>query len=810
MAEAAEQQKTDSGETQPPLPQDALIILPVRQVVLFPGMSLPLAIGRPASIAAAQEAVRTERAIGVLLQTDAAIEDPTPAQLHKVGTTAQILRYITAPDGTHHVICRGVRRFRVVEFIPGYPYLVARIEEIGATQVMTPEIEARANLLRERAREAIELLQNVPAELASAIDRLDSASALADFVAGLLDVRPIDKQDILETIDLKERLDKVLSLLIQRIEVLKLSKAIGEQTQQSLSSQQREHILREQLRQIQKELGEGDDKASEIKELREKIEKAGMPKEAQDQALKELKRLERMPEASPEYGMVRSYLDWLIELPWSKLDPDTIDIAEARRILDEDHYGLPKVKRRILEYLAVRKLNPEGKSPILCFVGPPGVGKTSLGHSIARATGRKFVRLSLGGVHDEAEIRGHRRTYIGALPGNIIQSIRKAGTRNPVMMLDEVDKLGAGFHGDPSSALLEVLDPEQNATFRDNYLAIAFDLSKVLFIATANVLDSIPGPVRDRMEVIEIPGYTEDEKLEIARRYLLKRQLEATGLKPEQCEITEDAIRTIIRDYTREAGVRNLERQIGAICRHVAMRIAEGSCEHMRTDSAALPAILGPRRFENEAAMRTSVPGVATGLAWTPVGGDILFVEATRVPGRNKLILTGQLGDVMKESAQAALTVVKARAIDLGIDPMVFEKSDIHIHVPAGAIPKDGPSAGVAMFTALASLLTGRTVRSDTAMTGEISLRGLVLPIGGVKEKVLAAARAGITTVLLPSRNKKDLEDVPEAARKQVRFVWLERVDDAVAAALSTEEDEESVVTTQTPAFAERHAAQPF
>jgi ATP-dependent Lon protease len=773
-------------------------------------MMLPLAIGRPASIAAAQEALRTEKSIGVLLQTDAAIEDPTPAQLHKIGTTAQILRYITAPDGTHHVICRGARRFRVIEFISGYPYLVARVEEIGVTEVVTPEIEARANLLRERAREAIGLLQNVPAELASAIDSLDSASALADFVAGLLDVRPIDKQDILETIDLKERLDKVLSLLIQRIEVLKLSKAIGEQTQQSLSSQQREHILREQLRQIQKELGEGDDKASEIKELREKIEKAEMPKEAQDQALKELKRLERMPEASPEYGMVRSYLDWLIELPWSKLDPDTIDIAEARRILDEDHYGLPKVKRRILEYLAVRKLNPAGKSPILCFVGPPGVGKTSLGQSIARATGRKFVRLSLGGVHDEAEIRGHRRTYIGALPGNIIQSIRKAGTRNPVMMLDEVDKLGAGFHGDPSSALLEVLDPEQNATFRDNYLAIAFDLSKVLFIATANVLDSIPGPVRDRMEVIEIPGYTEDEKLEIARRYLLKRQLEATGLKPEQCEITEDAIRTIIRDYTREAGVRNLERQIGAICRHVAMRIAEGSCEHMRIDSAALPAILGPRRFENEVAMRTSVPGVATGLAWTPVGGDILFVEATRVPGRNKLILTGQLGDVMKESAQAALTVVKARAVDLGIDPTVFEKSDIHIHVPAGAIPKDGPSAGVAMFTALASLLTGRTVRSDTAMTGEISLRGLVLPIGGVKEKVLAAARAGITTVLLPSRNKKDLEDVPEAARKQVRFVWLERVDDAVAAALSPEEDEESAVTTQTPAFAERHAAQPF
>jgi ATP-dependent Lon protease len=812
MADATERQETGSGQNKaaPPLPQDALIILPLRQAVLFPGMMLPLTIGHPASIAAAQQAVHAEKLIGVLLQTDSAIEDPTPEQLHKIGTSAQILRYITAADGTHHVICRGVRRFRVIEFISGYPHLVARIEEISAAEVVTPDIEARTNLLRERAREAIGLLQNVPAELAGAIDSLDSPSALADFVAGLLDVRPAEKQDILETLDIKERLDKVLSLLVQRVEVLKLSKAIGEQTQQSLSSQQREHVLREQLRQIQKQLGEGDDKSAEIKELREKIETAGMPKEARDQALKELKRLERMPEASPEYGMIRNYLDWLIELPWSKLDPDSIDIAEARHILDEDHYGLPKVKRRILEYLAVRKLNPEGKSPILCFVGPPGVGKTSLGQSIARATGRKFARLSLGGVHDEAEIRGHRRTYIGALPGNIVQSIRKAGTRNPVMMLDEVDKLGAGFHGDPSSALLEVLDPEQNATFRDNYLAVTFDLSKVMFIATANVLDTVPGPVRDRMEVIEIPGYTEDEKIEIAKRYLLKRQLAATGLKPEQCEITEDAIRTMIRDYTREAGVRNLERQIGAICRHVAMRIAEGTCNRMHIDSTALPAILGPRRFENEIAMRTSVPGVATGLAWTPVGGDILFVEATRIPGRNKLILTGQLGEVMRESAQAALSLVKARAIELGIDPILFEKSDIHIHVPAGAVPKDGPSAGVAMFTALVSLLTNRVARSDTAMTGEISLRGLVLPIGGVKEKVLAAARAGITTVLLPARNRKDLEDVPEAARKQVRFVWLERVDDAIAAALVPDDErDESGATTRPPAaFADRQAAQ--
>jgi ATP-dependent Lon protease len=673
---------------------------------------------------------------------------------------------------------------------------------------MSPEIEARVSLLKNRAGEAIKLLANVPQEVAATIAGLDSPSALADFVAGIIDGRPQEKQEILETVDVKDRLDKVLGLLAQRIEVLKLSKQIGEQTQQSLSSQQREHILREQLRHIQKELGEGDEKSTEVAELREAIAKAGMAKEAEQEALKELRRLERMPEAAAEYGMIRNYLDWLIELPWAKADPDNIDIAEARRILDEDHYGLPKIKRRILEYLAVRKLNPEGKSPILCFVGPPGVGKTSLGQSIARATGRKFVRLSLGGVHDEAEIRGHRRTYIGALPGNIIQSIRKAGTRNPVMMLDEVDKLGVGFHGDPSSALLEVLDPEQNSTFRDNYLGVAFDLSQVMFIATANVLDTIPGPVRDRMEVIELPGYTEDEKLQIAQRYLLKRQLAAAGLTPEQCEISEDAIRTIIRDYTREAGVRNLERLIGAVCRHVAIAVAEGRATKMRIDSAALPAILGPRRFENEVAMRTSVPGVATGLAWTPTGGDILFVEASRVPGSGRLILTGQLGDVMKESAQAALTLVKARAPSLGIDVGLFEKSDVHIHVPAGAIPKDGPSAGVAMFVALVSLLTGRTARHDTAMTGEISLRGLVLPIGGVKEKVLAATRAGIATVLLPARNQKDLEDVPEAARKQVRFVWLERVDDAVAAALNPPgEGEETDAAVSEPGPSTRQAA---
>ena len=766
------------------LPDGALILLPTRNVVLFPGIVAPLALGRPQSIAAAQAAAKADKPVGIILQSDPSVETPGPGDLCTVGTTADILRYVTSPDGSHHLVSRGTRRFRLREFLPGYPFLVARVEEVGEAEIFSTEVAARMHQLKERAREAISLLPNVPTEIAGAIEQLSSPAQLADFIANVSDLSPKEKQDVLETFDVSERLDKVLRYLAQQIEVLRLSKQIGEQTQESLAGRQREHILREQLRQIQKELGEGEDGQAEIAELREAIEKAGMSEEAEKQALKELKRLERMPEASAEHGMIRGYLDWLIELPWSKLSDERIDIAEARRILDEDHYGLPKVKQRILEYLAVRKLKPEGKSPILCFVGPPGVGKTSLGQSIARAMGRKFGRISLGGVHDEAEIRGHRRTYIGALPGNIIQALRKAETRNPVFMLDEMDKLGASFHGDPSAALLEVLDPEQNSTFRDNYLAVPFDLSRVMFIGTANVLDQIPGPLRDRMEVIELPGYTEEEKVEIAKRYLVKRQLAATGLTAEQAEITEDAIRAIIRDYTREAGVRNLEREIGAIFHRVAMRVAEGAEPNMKIEAKDLHGILGPRRFEGEVAMRTSVPGVATGLAWTPVGGDILFIEATRVAGNGRLILTGQLGDVMKESAQAALSLVKARASTLGVDPASFEKSDIHVHVPAGAIPKDGPSAGVAMFIALVSLLTGRTVRSDTAMTGEISLRGLVLPIGGVKNKVLAAVRAGITTVMLPERNKKDYEDVPEAARNAVRFVWLSTVDDAVAAAL--------------------------
>ena len=768
----------------PPVPEGALIVLPTRNAVLFPGIVVPLALGRQQSIAGAQAAVRAEKPVGILLQSDPTVELPAPEHLHRVGTVAEVLRYVTAPDGSHHIVARGIRRYRLLEFLPGYPFLVARIEEVGEAEVYTTEIAARVHQLRERAREAISLLPNIPQEIAGAIEQMESPSQLADFIANVSDLTPAEKQDLLETFDVKERLDKLLRYLAQQIEVLKLSKRIGEQTQESLQGRQREHILREQLRQIQKELGEGDDSVNEIAELREGVEKAGMPEEAEKQALKELKRLERTPEASGEHGMIRTYLDWLIELPWSKLSEERIDIAEARRILDEDHYGLPKIKQRILEFLAVRKLKPDGKSPILCFVGPPGVGKTSLGQSIARATGRKFARLSLGGVHDEAEIRGHRRTYIGALPGNVIQAIRKVETRNPVMMLDEMDKLGASFHGDPSAALLEVLDPEQNSTFRDNYLAVPFDLSRVMFVGTANVIDTIPGPLRDRMEIIELPGYTEEEKVEIARRYLVKRQLAATGLSPEACEITEDAIGAIIRDYTREAGVRNLEREIGAICHRVAMRVAEGQTQHMKIEAKDLHGILGARRFESEVAMRTSVPGVATGLAWTPTGGDILFIEAARVPGHGKLILTGQLGDVMKESAQAALSLVKARASTLGVDERLFEKSDIHVHVPAGGVPKDGPSAGVAMFIALVSLLTGRTVKSDTAMTGEISLRGLVLPVGGIRNKVLAAVRAGITTVLLPDRNRRDYEEIPEAAREAVRFVWLKTVDDAIEAAL--------------------------
>jgi ATP-dependent Lon protease len=766
------------------LAPDALIILPVRNMVLFPGMVVPLNVGRERSIAAAQEAARSERQIGILLQRDPSAETPSPDQMYQVGTAASIVRYVTGQDNTHHIVCQGQQRFHVVEFLPGDRFQVARVQMLPEEDENRPAIQAMLIQLKQRTNEIMGLLPQVPAELARSVQSITSAAAFADFVAGLMDIPVEEKQNILETIDLERRLEKVLGLLLHRIEVLRLSKQIHQQTRQRMDDRQREFMLREQLKTIQSELGDDDEGDPELADLREKIAKAGMPEDVRALALKEMRRLERMSEASVEYSMLRTYLEWLSELPWAQPAVEQIDLDQARQILDQDHFGLERIKRRILEYLAVRKLNPHGKSPILCFVGPPGVGKTSLGQSIARATRRKFVRVSLGGVHDEAEIRGHRRTYVGALPGNIIQAIRKAGTRNAVMMLDEVDKMGASFHGDPSAALLEVLDPEQNSTFRDNYLAVPFDLSQVLFICTANMLDTMPGPLRDRLEIISLPGYTAEEKAQIARRYLVPRQLEANGIKPEQVTLTDAAIHSIVRDYTREAGVRNLEREIGAVFRHAAVQIAEGKAQHIDIDAPDLPAILGPKRYESEVAMRTSFPGVATGLAWTPVGGDILFVEASRVAGSGRLILTGQLGEVMKESAQAALTLVKAHGAELGLGPDVFRRSDVHIHVPAGAIPKDGPSAGVAMYIALVSLAMGTPVHSDCAMTGEISLRGMVLPVGGIKEKVLAALNAGITTVLLPARNEKDLEEIPEDARNQLKFVWLKTVDDAVLNAI--------------------------
>jgi ATP-dependent Lon protease len=767
------------------LPSEALIIVPVRGMVLFPGVVLPITLGRPRSVMAAQRAVKEQRPVGIVMQRNAEVADPLPVDLHRMGTIANIVRYITAPDGTHHLICQGEQRFRAVEYLTGWPFFVAEPVRIPEASPKSDEIEARFVHLKSQAIEAIQLLPQAPNELLATVQGVDAPGALADIVATFMDATPDEKQEILETVDIGARMERVSRLLAHRIEILRLSQEIGRETKASIDSRNREALLREQMAAIQRQLGEADEgKSAEIAELEKAISNAKMPKEVDDQARKELRRLQRMPEAAGEYGMVRTYLDWLVELPWHLPEEAPIDIAAARRILDEDHFGLEKIKRRIIEYLAVRKLAPEGKAPILCFVGPPGVGKTSLGQSIARAMNRKFVRVSLGGVHDEAEIRGHRRTYIGALPGNIIQAIRKAGARNCVMMLDEIDKLGAGIQGDPSSALLEVLDPEQNSTFRDNYLGVPFDLSRVVFITTANVLETIPGPLRDRMEIITLAGYTASEKLEIARRYLVRRQAEANGLKPGQVEISDDALKEVIQHYTREAGVRSLEREIGRLLRQTAMRIAEGESGPIAIAAGDLSGVLGPPPFEDEVAMRTSVPGVATGLAWTPVGGDILFIEATASPGNGRLILTGQLGEVMKESAQAALSTVKNRAGSYGIDANRFEKTDIHIHVPAGATPKDGPSAGVAMFMALVSLLTDRTVRSDTAMTGEISLRGLVLPVGGIKEKVVAAHRAGIKRVMLPARNKKDFEDIPEEARQHLTFVWLERVDEALSAAL--------------------------
>jgi ATP-dependent Lon protease len=768
------------------IPDDAMVIVPVRNMVLFPGTIVPITIGRERSIAAAQYAVKSERPVGILMQSNPEVDTPTGADLSTMGTMASILRYVSTPDGSHHIICQGQQRFRVKGWLEGFDFMVAQVEMIEeAAATLDSETEALFLQLREQAVAILRLLPQVPAELAQTIQNIEVPGTLADIVAGYLDIKAPEKQELLEEVDLRKRMDRLLAVMVHRLEVMQISREIDQRTKASMGQREREFVLREQMKAIQKELGEDNrGNSAEIEELRTQITDAQMPEEVDKQARKELKRLERMSDSSSEYSMVRTYLDWLVELPWKPPAPDDIDVVRARQLLDDDHFGLDKIKKRIVEFLAVRKLNPAGHGPILCLVGPPGVGKTSLGQSIAKALDRKFVRVSLGGVHDEAEIRGHRRTYIGALPGNIIQALKKAGTRGCVMMLDEIDKLGAGVHGDPSAALLEVLDPEQNHNFRDNYLAVPFDLSQVLFIATANVMDPIPGPLRDRMEVLPLAGYTQDEKREIARKYLVARQLKETGLNEAQFAITDAALAAIIRDHTREAGVRNLERQIGAVCRRAAVRIAGGEATQVRVDAADLTEVLGPPKFENEVALRAALPGVATGLAWTPVGGDILFIEASQTPGTGRLILTGQLGDVMKESAQAALTLVKSRAQALALDPSVFEKQDVHVHVPAGAIPKDGPSAGVAMYVALVSLLSNRPVRHDVAMTGEISLRGLVLPVGGIKEKVLAAMAAGIKVVMLPARNKKDLDDVPESARQLIEFIFLDNTDQAAQAAI--------------------------
>ena len=695
------------------VPADALIIVPVRDTVLFPGTVFPIALTREVSIKAAQQALREQRPIGVLMQRSAELLAPSADDLHRVGTVANILRYVNAPDGSHHLVLQGEQRFRVIDFERQQPLFAARVLRIEQPEeAPSPEAEARTMHLRGQAVEALELLPQVPQELIAAVQSAPSGGHLADLIAAYLDITADEKQQILETIDVSERMDRIARILAKRIEVLRLSQEIGRQTKASLDERQREAILREQMAAIQRELGEADSKGPEIAELKEAIAKAQMPAEVEETARKELRRYERMPDAAAEAGMVRTYIDWLVELPWALPEEKPIDIEAARRILDADHFGLEKIKRRIVEYLAVRKLAPDGKAPILCFVGPPGVGKTSLGQSIARAMDRPFVRLSLGGVHDEAEIRGHRRTYIGALPGNVIQAIRKAKARNCVMMLDEIDKMGSGVQGDPSSAMLEVLDPEQNATFRDNYLGVPFDLSRISFLATANLLDTIPGPLRDRMEIISLAGYTEGEKLQIAQRYLVQRQLEANGLTAEQAEFDEDALRHVIRDYTREAGVRALEREIGRALRSVAVRFAEGNTTKAQITTNDLAEILGQPRFENEVAMRTSVPGVATGLAWTPVGGDILFIEATRVPGKGTAVADGSTRRCdAGERAGRAQPRQEPRGCARHRCRMYFRNSDIHIHVPAGATPKDGPSAGVAMFTALVSLLTGRTVR---------------------------------------------------------------------------------------------------
>jgi ATP-dependent Lon protease len=794
----------EKGSSSPAIPEE-LPVLPLRGMVVYPLMVLPLSVGQPRSVRLVDDVVVGDRLVGLVASKDPEIDEPASDQVYQVGTVAIIHRLFKAPDGTMRVIVQGVERIRIDEWTVEEPYLKAKVSQLLdiLPEEGNVEIEALMRNVAELFGRLVSLVPHLPDELMMAAQNTDDPRQLVYLISTSIRMDLQDAQEILELDHVGDKLRRLTNILNRELEVLELGKKIQSEAQSEMEKMQREYFLREQLKAIQRELGEGDEQQMEIEELRTKINEAGMPEEAEKEALRELSRLEKLPSAAAEYGVIRTYLDWLTSLPWSVATDDALDIPYARQVLDEDHYDLDKIKERILEYLSVRKLRMERvaereeeelhpqdfirrerEGVILCFVGPPGVGKTSLGQSIARALGRKFIRMSLGGVRDEAEIRGHRRTYIGAMPGRIIQTIRRAGSKNPVIIMDEVDKIGADWRGDPSSALLEVLDPEQNREFRDHYLDVPFDLSQVMFITTANILDTIPGPLRDRMEILTLSGYTEEEKIHIAKGYLVPRQIRENGLRASEVSFSDEALRAIIRDYTREAGVRSLERQIGAVCRKIATRIAEGRAESVEIGADEVLEYLGKPIYFFEAAERCDLPGVATGLSVTAVGGDILFIEATKMPGQKGLTITGQLGDVMKESAQAALSYVRSQADQLGFDRDFFNTNDIHIHVPAGAVPKDGPSAGVTIATALTSLLTGRPVRADVGMTGEITLRGQVLPVGGIKEKVLAAHRAGLRTVIIPKRNEKDLEDLPPDVRDDMKFVLVERVDEVLETAL--------------------------
>ncbi len=778
---------TRNEEEQPQSIPDAVPILPLRNIVIFPGTVVPLTVGRASSRRLLQESLPQSKVIGVFTQRNPEQDDPAAMDLYQVGTAVLVLKFIRQSEQSTLIVVQALRRIKIKNVLQTQPFIRSEIETLQSQSppAQDTQWEATIGSLRDSALQLIALAQDAPPEAHTLLNSIVDPGTLADFLAGSMALDVPQKQDLLEELDVVKRVRAVQVRVSAQLEIAQLQQKIQKDVQSQFTDAQRRAYLREQVRAIQKELGEeAPGSQAQIDQLKKRLDDSQPPKEVMEQAEKELGRLNVIPPASPEFSVIVGYIETLADLPWSKMSPDNLDLNEAQKILDRDHYDLEKVKRRLIEYLAVRKLNPQGRGPILCFLGPPGVGKTSLGQSIADALGRKFSRMSLGGIRDEAEIRGHRRTYIGAMPGRIIQELRRVGTRNPVIMLDEVDKIGADFRGDPASALLEVLDPRQNNAFVDRFLDVPFDLSQVIFIATANYMDPVPPALRDRMEVIEIPGYTDTEKLRIATKYLVQRQLQENGIKPEQCVFQDEALKKIIADYTHEAGVRELERQIGSICRAVAAKIARGDCETVTITGEQVQEILGPQKYIRETRLKTSKPGVVTGLAFTPAGGEILHIEATRYSGNGNIRLTGHIGDVMRESAQAAISLVRTRVNELGIDPNVFKDTDIHIHVPSGAVPKDGPSAGIAMFTAIASLFTNTPVRSDVAMTGEITLRGLVLPIGGLKEKTLAAVRAGIENIIIPKLNEKDLPELPEEVKHELKFTAAETVDEVLAASL--------------------------